>query len=63
MKMTVNIPQQDADRLKEMARRQQVTSTYVLRQAIGTAWFFAENPTARILVQRPGEQEMEIILR
>jgi len=64
VKVSVNLTQQDVDRLKELANAQQTTVTAALRQAIATETFIyqAVSRGAKLLLQEQDKSIREIVL-
>lgn len=64
-KITVNLPDATLEKLRELARANGVTVTEMLRRAIATEAYIAEQTAlgGKILVETPGGRTRELVLR
>lgn len=65
VKVTVNLPADEAEALKGLAQEQSITMTDALRKALVTERFFRENTRdgSKILLQHPDSSYERVILR
>lgn len=64
-RVTINLPEEQVKFLKDIAKREHITVTDVLRRAINSEKFFVsqEEKGKKILVEGDGQNLMEIIRR
>lgn len=62
-KVTVNLPEDQVDFLQQIARKENVTVTDVLRRAINSERFFVQQEASgnKVLVEVPGQRMREVI--
>ncbi len=64
-KITVNLPKEVVESLKELANEQGITATAALRQAISTEAFIRKQMknNAKILIQEPQGDTKQLVFR
>ncbi len=62
-KVTVNLPVDQIDFLQDIARKENVTVTDVLRRAINSEKFFVQQEESgnKVLIEGPGQRMREVI--
>lgn len=65
IKASFNLPEEELDALRELAKERNTTVTQVLRQAIGTEKFIAEQVSNKnkLLIETPDHAMREVVFR